>query len=271
LPLAPRPLPLPFQCDHPRRTGAARSDRQNPAHAEFQHLFFVEHADAEADFLRELACNLRQGRGVDVVAGTRGDRAGEVLAVGDGLGALNGSAGGLGIGLTLVKRLIEMHGGKITAQSEGRGKGSEFIMSVPTTSACVSQPEIPTEEATTETSKPIRILVVDDNQDSADSLGLLLQLLGNEVRIAHDGLAGVNLANEFQPRVVLLDIGLPTLNGFEAAERIRQQPWGKEAVMIAVTGWGETVDRQRSKKAGFDYHLVKPVDPDVLTRLLQTL
>ena len=185
--------------------------------------------------------------------------------------AINGSAGGLGIGLTLVKRLIEMHGGTITAQSEGRGKGSEFIMRVPTTSACVSQPEIPTEEATTETSKPIRILVVDDNQDSADSLGLLLQLLGNEVRIAHDGLAGVNLANEFQPRVVLLDIGLPTLNGFEAAERIRQQPWGKEAVMIAVTGWGETVDRQRSKKAGFDYHLVKPVDPDVLTRLLQTL
>jgi PAS domain S-box-containing protein len=185
--------------------------------------------------------------------------------------AINGSAGGLGIGLTLVKRLIEMHGGTITAQSEGRGKGSEFIMRVPTTSACVSQSEIPTAEATTETSKPIRILVVDDNQDSADSLGLLLQLLGNEVRIAHDGLAGVNLANEFQPRVVLLDIGLPILNGFEAAERIRQQPWGKEAVMIAVTGWGETVDRQRSKKAGFDYHLVKPVDPDVLTRLLQTL
>jgi CheY-like chemotaxis protein len=185
--------------------------------------------------------------------------------------AINGSAGGLGIGLTLVKRLIEMHGGTITAQSEGRGKGSEFIMRVPTTSACVAQPEIPTEEATTETSKPIRILVVDDNQDSADSLGLLLQLLGNEVRIAHDGLAGVNLANEFQPRVVLLDIGLPILNGFEAAERIRQQPWGKEAVMIAVTGWGETVDRQRSKKAGFDYHLVKPVDPDVLTRLLQSL
>ncbi|MDX6290029.1 MAG: hypothetical protein QOH42_1828, partial [Blastocatellia bacterium] len=105
----------------------------------------------------------------------------------------------------------------------------------------------------------------------ADSLGLLLKLLGNEVRVAHDGLAAVDLANEFQPRVVLLDIGLPTLNGFEAAERIRQLPWGKQAIMIAVTGWGENVDRQRSKKAGFDYHLVKPVDPDVLTRLLQSL
>lgn len=184
---------------------------------------------------------------------------------------VHGSAGGLGIGLTLVKRLIEMHGGTITAQSEGRGKGSEFILRVPTASACFSQPEIPTRKATTEPRKSIRILVVDDNQDSADSLGMLLELLGNEVRIAHDGLAGVNLANEFQPGVVLLDIGLPTLNGFEAAERIRQQPWGKKAVMIAVTGWGETVDRGRSKKAGFDYHLVKPVDPDVLTRMLQTL
>lgn len=184
---------------------------------------------------------------------------------------VHGSSGGLGIGLTLVKRLIEMHGGTITAQSDGREKGSEFIVRVPTASASLQQPEIDSEEATTEPTKPIRILVVDDNQDSADSLGLLLKLLGNEVRVAHDGLAAVDLADEFQPRVVLLDIGLPTLNGFEAAERIRQLPWGKQAIMIAVTGWGETVDRQRSKKAGFDYHLVKPVDPDVLTRLLQSL
>jgi PAS domain S-box-containing protein len=183
---------------------------------------------------------------------------------------IHGSAGGLGIGLTLVKRLIEMHGGTITAQSGGLGKGSEFVIRMPAASSRFSQAEIAI-EATTEATKPIRILVVDDNEDSADSLGLLLTLLGNEVRIAHDGLAAVNLANEFEPRVVLLDIGLPTLNGFEAAERIRQQPWGKEAVMIAVTGWGEAVDRQRSKKAGFDHHLVKPVDPDVLTRLLQSL
>lgn len=184
---------------------------------------------------------------------------------------VHGSSGGLGIGLTLVKRLIEMHGGTITAQSDGREKGSEFIVRVPTASASLQQLEIDSEEATTEPTNPIRILVVDDNQDSADSLGLLLKLLGNEVRVAHDGLAAVDLANEFQPRVVLLDIGLPTLNGFEAAERIRQLPWGKQAIMIAVTGWGENVDRQRSKKAGFDYHLVKPVDPDVLTRLLQSL
>jgi PAS domain S-box-containing protein len=187
---------------------------------------------------------------------------------------VNGSAGGLGIGLTLVKRLVEMHGGIIQVRSDGPGQGSEFIVRVPVVSAHLSQPEIRTkgkQKSRTEPTKPIRILVVDDNEDSADSLGLLLRLLGNEVRIAHDGLAAVDLANEFEPRVVLLDIGLPTLNGFEAAKRIRQQPWGKQAVMIAVTGWGEPVDRQRSKKAGFDHHLVKPVDPDVLTRLLQSL
>ena len=187
---------------------------------------------------------------------------------------INGSAGGLGIGLTLVKRLVEMHGGIITAKSAGQGKGSEFVVRVPVASAHLSQPEILTKgrpESRTEPIKPVRILVVDDNQDSVDSLGLLLKLLGNEVRIAHDGLAAVDLANEFEPRVVLLDIGLPTLNGFEAAKRIRKQPWGKQAVMIAVTGWGEPVDRQRSKEAGFDHHLVKPVDPDVLINLLASL
>jgi PAS domain S-box-containing protein len=188
---------------------------------------------------------------------------------------INRSGGGLGIGLTLVKRLVETHGGVIRATSAGEGKGSEFIVRVPVASPNLAwAPEILTKRrqgSREEPRAPIRILVVDDNQDSADSLGLLLKLLGNEVRIAHDGLAAVDLANEFLPRVVLLDIGLPTLNGFEAAERIRQQPWGKQAVMIAVTGWGEPVDRQRSKEAGFDHHLVKPVDPDLLTHLLESL
>lgn len=186
---------------------------------------------------------------------------------------INGSAGGLGIGLTLVKRLVEMHGGAITALSDGRGKGSEFIVRVPLTSSDLAQPEIRAKqkERKTKPKKPIRILVVDDNKDSADSLGLLMKLLGNEVLIVHDGLAAVCAANEFEPRVVLLDIGLPTMNGYEAAKKIRQQPSGNQAVLIAVTGWGETVDRQRSKEAGFDHHLVKPVDPDVLTHLLASL
>ena len=186
----------------------------------------------------------------------------------------NGSPGGLGIGLTLVKRLVEMHGGTITAHSDGRGKGSEFIVRVPLTSSQPPQPEVRTkgkQEVRTRNGGPVRILVVDDNHDSADSLGLLMKLLGNDVRIVHDGLAAVDVANEFEPRVVLLDIGLPNLNGYEAAQKIREQPWGNQAVLIAVTGWGEAVDRQRSKNAGFDHHLVKPVDPDVLTKLLATL
>jgi len=188
--------------------------------------------------------------------------------------AISGSPGGLGIGLTLVRRLVQMHGGTITVRSDGPGKGSEFIIALP-----MFDQELPAEvesvkparEALPHKPATVRILVVDDNHDSADSLGLLLELVGNEVRVVHDGQTAVEVANEFQPRVVLLDIGLPTLNGYEAARKIRKQPWAKQAVMIAVTGWGEDVDRRRSKQAGFDHHLVKPVDLDALTALLATV
>lgn len=186
----------------------------------------------------------------------------------------SGSPGGLGIGLTLVKRLVEMHGGTISIESEGRGKGSEFLVRVPMAIFQTKQPDvlsITKQEPGIRSGPPIRILVVDDNQDSADSLGLLLKLLGNDVRIVHDGPAAVEVANEFEPRVVLLDIGLPTMNGYEAARQIRQLSWADRAVLIAVTGWGGADDRERSKQAGFDHHLVKPVDPDVLTQLLASL
>jgi CheY-like chemotaxis protein len=186
----------------------------------------------------------------------------------------NESRSGLGIGLTLVKRLVEMHDGTITAHSDGPGKGSEFIMRIPlapTTPQPANRPAKAKLKSRNARRKPIRILVVDDNQDSADSLGMLMKLLGNDVRIVNDGLAAVAVANEFEPQVVLLDIGLPTLNGYEAARKFRKQPWGAKAVLVAVTGWGEAVDRQKSKKAGFDHHLVKPVEPDVLTTLLASL
>ncbi len=166
-----------------------------------------------------------------------------------------------------------MHGGTIMAQSGGHIKGSEFVVRIPV-AASMAQPELTARtngKTKKESVNPIRILVVDDNEDSADSMGLLLKLLGNEVRIVHDGRAAVEVANEFEPRVVLLDIGLPTLNGYEAAKIIRKQPWGEQAVLIAITGWGEAEHRQLSKEAGFDHHLVKPVDPDALTDLLNSV
>ncbi|HMF36804.1 MAG TPA: CHASE3 domain-containing protein [Isosphaeraceae bacterium] len=179
--------------------------------------------------------------------------------------------GGLGIGLTLVKRLVEMHGGSIEAHSEGPKRGSEFVVRLPvaldlkaTQSAAAGG-----EHAALRSNR--RILVVDDNRDSADSLATMLNILGNEVRTAHDGLEAVDLAATFNPEVVLMDIGLPMLNGFDAARRMRDQPGGNDMVIVALTGWGQEEDRRRSQEAGFDHHIVKPVDPFALEKLLDGL
>jgi PAS domain S-box-containing protein len=182
--------------------------------------------------------------------------------------SLERSQGGLGIGLTLVRRLVEMHGGRVEARSDGPGKGSEFVLHIPVVRAPARGPG-PFDG--NEPAAPIarkRILVVDDNKDSAESLGLMLQVMGHEVATAHDGLAGVERAGTFRPDVILLDIGMPRLNGHEAACRIRQQEWGKNVFLIALTGWGQEEDRRRTKEAGFDEHLVKPVDPRDLLKLL---
>ena len=179
--------------------------------------------------------------------------------------------GGLGIGLTLVKRLIEMHGGTVGAESGGQGMGSTFVIRLPAVLE-TSQSLQPRAEGPARTSSPsLRILIVDDNRDAADSLAMLLRTTGNEIRTAYDGLEAVQVASEFRPEVVLLDIGLPKIDGHEVAQRLRREPWGKHTCLIAVTGWSDESDRARSRAAGFDHHLVKPLDPDHLAQLLDSV
>jgi PAS domain S-box-containing protein len=185
--------------------------------------------------------------------------------------SLEKSQGGLGIGLSLVKRLVEMHGGSIEARSEGLGKGAEFTVRLPVVVGASGPQAASGKDEPVAPKSSLRILIVDDNRDGADSLGMMLRIMGNDTRTAYDGQQGVDVAGEFRPDVMLLDIGLPKLNGYEACRRIREQPWGKGVVLIAVTGWGQEEDRRRSHEAGFDHHMVKPVDPQDLMKLLAGL
>jgi signal transduction histidine kinase/CheY-like chemotaxis protein len=183
--------------------------------------------------------------------------------------SLERTQGGLGIGLTLVKRLVEMHGGSVAAHSDGRGKGSRFVVRLPTAPA-LSAPGLQamSEDELIGAPARSRVLIVDDNSDAATSLSRMLDLLGYETRTEQDGAAGLEAVSEFRPAVVLLDLGMPKLNGYEVARRIREQPRGNEVVLIAVTGWGQLQDKQRTFNAGFDHHLVKPVESTALARLL---
>ena len=184
-------------------------------------------------------------------------------------GALARSRGGLGIGLALAKRLVEMHGGRIEASSEGLGHGAEFVVTLPMLASdaqAVSPAE--SEPAAIAEGGGLRILVADDNEDAALALARLLEAVGHTVRTAFDGAQAVRLAAEFDPQVAILDIGMPKLNGLEACTQIRAQPHGTDRLVIAVTGWGQVEDRRLSTHAGFDHHLVKPVDPQVLLELI---
>jgi CheY-like chemotaxis protein len=178
---------------------------------------------------------------------------------------------GLGIGLTLVKRLVEMHGGRVEARSRGQNLGTEFRVYLP------MLPEAPADSHAAphdfdgaKLAVKQRILVVDDNADALESLSRLVTLMGNDVRHARDGLEALEVARTFKPDVVLMDLGMPNLDGYEAARRIRQEPWGKAVLLIATTGWGQEEDRRRTAVAGFDRHLVKPVSMSAVQAALSS-
>ena len=177
--------------------------------------------------------------------------------------------GGVGIGLTLARKLIELHQGSIEARSSGRGKGTEFLIHLPMTAAVpLKQARVP--ERRSDTSVSRRVLIADDNHDAAVSLSMLLQSLGHETRIVHDGIEALEEAELFHPEVVLLDIGMPRLNGYETARRIARRPWAAATQIVAVTGWGQETDRNRAKEAGFHRHLVKPADLDALIDVMSS-
>jgi CheY-like chemotaxis protein len=181
------------------------------------------------------------------------------------------SSGGLGIGLAVVRGLAELHGGSVSAHSEGFGKGSEFRVRLPLADA---GPQPASHEARRYgpcLPRGRRILVVEDNVDAAQSLAMLLRLEGSEVEIAHDGVVGLHKACEWRPDAVLLDIGLPFMNGYEVCRALRAEDWARRLPIIALTGWGQEDDRARSREAGFDAHLVKPVELAHVSELLARL
>jgi PAS domain S-box-containing protein len=190
-------------------------------------------------------------------------------------GSLERAQGGLGIGLTLVRQLVEMHGGRVSASSSGPGLGSTFEVRLPASVEAPAPPvPSPVRVSTPELSNTgprRRILVVDDYKDSAESLAIFLRFAGHDVSMAHDGIAAFEEAERVRPDVILLDIGLPGLNGYEVCKRLRAQPWGREMTILALTGWGQEDDRRKSQEAGFDDHLVKPLNYRALAEVLAGL
>jgi PAS domain S-box-containing protein len=182
--------------------------------------------------------------------------------------SLERSQGGLGIGLNLVRRLVELHGGSVAAQSEGTGRGSEFIVKLPL-AMDQGAPEVAVEDTMgTRVGQVPRVLVVDDNRDGADSLCMMIETLGGRPRAAYDGSAALEIASELRPDVVFLDIGLPGMSGYEVCRRMRATDWGRRAMIVALTGWGQDQDRRHAEGAGFDRHVVKPIEDATLRLIL---
>jgi signal transduction histidine kinase len=184
---------------------------------------------------------------------------------------LDRPSAGLGIGLALVRTLVELHGGSVSAHSEGAGTGTQVTVRMPCLPALLEDGSPARKRETPATLPPSRILVVDDNADAADALAFMLRAAGHEVSTAHDGLEALNISPEFRPEIVLLDLGMPNLNGYATAHRMREEPWGKDIVLVALTGWGQPKDRDRTSRAGFNAHLVKPVGVEELFGTLAEL
>jgi len=185
--------------------------------------------------------------------------------------ALGHSAGGLGIGLTLVRSLVEMHGGTVIARSAGLGQGSEFEVRLPIGEKEDAWTARGEDAAPNAAGARLRVLVVDDNREHADSLALFLRLQGHAVRTAYDAASALTWGGAFAPEAVLLDLGMPGVDGYEVCRRLRAGDHGEAMVIVAITGWGQVEDRKRSAEAGFDAHLVKPVDPVALVSLVDSL
>jgi PAS domain S-box-containing protein len=185
--------------------------------------------------------------------------------------ALGRAEGGLGVGLSLVRGLVLLHGGSVQALSEGAGKGSEFIVRLPTEAPLVGALDAEAETECLAADAGLKILVVDDNRDAADTCAMLLEASGHHVQTAYTGRQALELARTFRPHALLLDIGLPDIDGYQLAQQIRAAPWGRSAVLVAVTGWGQEQDRLRAITAGFDQHLVKPISAETVDSLLQSL
>jgi CheY-like chemotaxis protein/two-component sensor histidine kinase len=183
----------------------------------------------------------------------------------------DGTHDGLGIGLTLVKRIVELHGGTVEAASAGRGRGSEFTVRLPREIASSGQETAHAAAVPPSSTRRLRILVADDNRDAAHTLAMLLRLEGHEVRAVHDGVEALAAGDDFAPQLVLMDIGMPLLDGYETARQMQERPWGKQAHLVALTGWGQEADRHKAMAAGFRDHLVKPAEPEALKAVMDRI
>jgi CheY-like chemotaxis protein len=281
-----------------RAVEATRTQIEERGHALSVSLPPEIEIDADASRLEQVLVNLVSNAAKYTPAGGRievsAERSGEeiLLRVGDnGIGiapdmlprvfdmfaqanrSLDRAQGGLGLGLALVRRLVELHGGRVEARSDGCGQGAEFVVHLPAALGPRDAEGLHDDEQTAgaSTSARARVLLVEDNVDAADALGMLLELLGHEVQVVHDGLAALEALQRRMPDVMLIDIGLPGIDGFEVAQRVRALPGARSVVLVALTGYGRSEDKERTRAAGFDHHLTKPVEIDALQGLVATL